>query len=151
MINFFRNNHQLRKERYATLLFEFKEIQHWVNWRGRYMSSRELMKEYGIKRSTLLLVSQWENEDPICFEEAKEIFAKELGLSDHERKEAEALYKEWKAEWEEWNKNEEPFWVVDPDEAGWIEEQQYIEYEKRMTSPARNAFVEALKKANCGS
>ncbi|MBH8605621.1 hypothetical protein [Thermoactinomyces sp. CICC 10522] len=146
---------ELRKNQFATLLVEFKEIQHWVNWEGRYMSSRELKKVYGIKRSTLLLVSQWENENPIPFEEAKELFAKELGLSDQERKEAEVLYEKWKAEWEEWNNNEEPAWVVDADQAGWLEEQQYLEYERRINSPAmdeaRTAFVSALKNMKRGS
>ncbi|MBA4544547.1 hypothetical protein H1164_17090 [Thermoactinomyces daqus] len=56
---------------------------------------------------------------------------------------------------EEWNKNEEPAWVVDPDEAGWIEEQQYLEYERRINSPAmdeaRTAFVSALKNMKRGS
>ncbi len=52
VLDFFRRGQrsQLRKERYATLLLEFKEIRHWINWRGRYMSSKELKKEYGIKR-----------------------------------------------------------------------------------------------------
>lgn len=56
---------------------------------------------------------------------------------------------------EEWNKNEEPAWVVDPDEAGWIEEQQYLKYERRINSPAmdeaRTAFVSALKNMKRGS
>ncbi|MBA4544548.1 hypothetical protein H1164_17095 [Thermoactinomyces daqus] len=90
VLDFFRRSQpsQLRKNQFATLLLEFKEIQHWVNWEGRYMSSRELKKEYGIKRPLFLLISQWENENPLSFEEAKELFAKELGLSDQERKEA---------------------------------------------------------------
>lgn len=157
MINFRRrqDKSQLRKERYATLLFEYKEIRHWVNWEGRYMSSRELKKVYGIKRPLFLLISQWENENPLSFEEAKERFAQELGLSNQERKEAEALYEKWKAEWEEWNNNEEPAWVVDADQAGWIEEQKYMDYDRRMTSPAmdeaRDAFVRALKNMKRGS
>ncbi|WP_033102250.1 hypothetical protein [Thermoactinomyces daqus] len=67
VLDFFRRSQpsQLRKNQFATLLLEFKEIQHWVNWEGRYMSSRELKKEYGIKRPLFLLISQWENENPL--------------------------------------------------------------------------------------